>query len=255
MKKQPLFIFFLLAVLTLFATACASKTAAGTSSATDSGSANTQESSINTLSPTTQENSSDPIFRLAIGTMLLEDSELAILPEQAAQLLPLWQVYQNLINSDTAVQVEIDAIEKQIGESMLPEQIEAINGMEISDKSLSELFEKMGLEFDYGGRMGAQGTPGAGMRGTPFPGFESGEMPQGAMPDGGQRSGGGGEGFGGFMGGGMAPEGMPNLQGQMDPSFQTTREAQMTSRQNSGLNPMLLNALIELLEGKIQANS
>jgi hypothetical protein len=255
MKKQPLFIFFLMAILTLFATACASNTAAGTSSATDSGSANTQESRINSDSTTTQENSSDPIFQLAIGTMLLEDSELAILPEQAAQLLPLWQVYQNLINSDTAAQVEIDAIEKQIEDSMLPEQIEAINGMEISDKSLSELFENMGLEFGLGGRMGAQGTPGAGMSGTPFPGFEPGEMPEGAMPGGGQRNSGGGERFGGGMGGGMAPEGMPDMQGQMDPSLQTTREAQMASRQNSGLNPMLLNALIEFLEGKIQANS
>jgi hypothetical protein len=73
-------------------------------------------------------------------------------------------------------------------------------------------------------------------------------MPDGAMPGGGQRSGGGGEGFGG-VGGGMAPEGMPDMQGQMDPSLQTTREAQMASRQNSGLNPMLLNALIEFLEG------
>lgn len=138
---------------------------------------------------------------------------------------------------------------------MLPEQIVAINGMEISDKSLSELFEKMGLEFDYGGRMGAQGTPGAGLSGTPFPGFEPGEIPEGAMPGGGQRRYGGGEGFAGGMGGGMAPEGMPDLQGQMDPSLQTTRDAQMASRQNNELNPMLLNALIEFLEEKIQANS
>lgn len=78
-----------MAILTLFATACTSNTAAGTSSAKDSGSDNTQESSINIGSTTTQENSADPIYRLAIGTMLLEDSELAIQPEQAAQLLPL----------------------------------------------------------------------------------------------------------------------------------------------------------------------
>jgi hypothetical protein len=255
MKKQSLFLFSLMAILALIATACASNTAAGTSSTTDSGSANTQESSVNSDSTTTQENSSDPMFRLAIGTMLLEESELAIQLEQAAQLLPLWQVYQNLVNSDTAAQVEIDAIEKQIEDSMLAEQIAAIDEMDISNKSLSDLFENMGLELGFGGRMGAQGTPGAGMSGTPFPGFEPGEMPEGAMPGGGQRSRGGGEGFGGDMGGGMAPEGMPDMQGQMDPSLQTTREAQMASRQNSGVNPMLLNALIEFLEGKIQANS
>jgi PBP1b-binding outer membrane lipoprotein LpoB len=148
MKKQPLFIFFLMTILTLFATACASTTAAGTSNATA------------IASTTSQQNSADPIFQLAIGTMLLEDSELAVQPEQAAQLLPLWQVYQNLINSDTAAQVEIDAIEKQIQDSMLPEQMEAINGMGISENSLSELFENLGLGFGFGGRMGAQGTPG-----------------------------------------------------------------------------------------------
>jgi hypothetical protein len=232
-----------MAILAFFATACASTTAAGTSNATA------------IASTTSQQNSADPIFQLAIGTMLLVDSELAVQHEQAAQLLPLWQVYQNLINSDTAAQVEIDAIEKQIQDSMLPEQMEAINGMGISENSLSELFENLGLEFGFGGRMGAQGTPGAGMSGTPFPGFEPGVMPEGAMPGGGQRSGGGGEGFGGGMGGGMAPEGMPDMQGQMDPSLQTTREAQMASHLNRGLNPMLLNALIEYLEGIIQANS
>jgi hypothetical protein len=252
MNKQPLSIFFLVAILALVATACASNTAAGTSptAAADSGATNTLESNMDSGSTSTQENSTDPMFQLAIGTILLEDSELVVQPEQAAQLLPLWQVYKTLTNSDTAAQVEIDAIEKQIEDSMLPEQIAAIDDMEISNESMRELFENMGLELGFGGRMGAQETPGAEMSGTPFPRVEQGEMPQGVMPGGGQEFRGGGEGFGG-----MAPEVMAEMQRQIDPSLQTTREAQMASRQNPGVNPMLLNALIELLQGKIQANS
>jgi PBP1b-binding outer membrane lipoprotein LpoB len=157
MKKLPLYLYFLIAILAFFATGCANKTAAGTSSATDSGSASTQVGSINSSSTNSQEISTDTMFQLAMGTMLLEGSEMAIQPEQAAKLLPLWQVYQNLIDSETAAQVEIDAIEKQIEVSMLPEQIEAINGMEINEESLNELFENLGLEFGFGGRMGAQG--------------------------------------------------------------------------------------------------
>jgi hypothetical protein len=237
MKKQSLYIGILVAILALVSTACASSTAAGTSPTVSAESATNNPGEI----------SVEPIFQLAIGTMLLEDSQLAVGSEQAAQLLPLWQVYNNLTNSDTTAQAEIDAIEKQIKDSMLPEQMAAIQEMGINNESMRQLFESLGLEPGFGGRMGSQGTPESETGELPFQGGEGGSIPGGGMMRG---EGGGGPGLGG-----MAPEGMPGIQGQADPSLQATRQAQMGTRQNMGLNPMLLNALVELLQGKVQTNS
>jgi hypothetical protein len=220
---------FLLAIFILATAACANASAANPSSTT----------SVEGSPDIAQENTMDPIYRLALGTFFLENTALAVQAEQADQLLPLWQVYQTLVNSDTASQVEISALENQIQETMLAEQMEAIEAMQFDNEDLGELFQTLGLNSDFGGRMGAQGTPGAEISGTPFPIVGQGGMPQAVMP--GDRQ--------GFRG--MAPEGMPEMQGQVDPSLQTTRQAQMASRQNMKVNPMLLNALIELLQGKI----
>ncbi|MBL8107970.1 MAG: hypothetical protein JNJ72_20545, partial [Anaerolineales bacterium] len=50
------------------------------------------------------------ITKLVIGTLNLKGTGNAVTPEQAKELLPLWQVYLSLLKSDTAAQEEIDAL-------------------------------------------------------------------------------------------------------------------------------------------------
>ena len=56
---------------------------------------------------------------LAIGTLKLEDSDQPVSPDQAADLLPLWQVLNSLSHSDSAAPEEITAILEQIQETDL----------------------------------------------------------------------------------------------------------------------------------------
>ena len=70
--------------------------------------------------------------KLAIGTLKLESTSFALTPKEAADLLPLWQVYSSLITSDTAAQEEKDALAQQIQETMTSDQINAINSMNLT---------------------------------------------------------------------------------------------------------------------------
>ena len=115
--------------------------------------------------------------QLALGTMQLEDSELAVDETLAAELLPLWQALQSLSNSDTTAEVELRAVVKQIQDSMAPEQIQAIAAMQLTEDSLAEMFESGELGFGGFGRQG--GADGAGGGGFPgggggFPGGRPG---------------------------------------------------------------------------------
>ena len=68
-------------------------------------------------------------MRLLLGTFSLEDGDQAVSAEQAAQLLPLWKAMKSLSSSDTTSQDEINALIKQIEESMTEEQMTAIDAM------------------------------------------------------------------------------------------------------------------------------
>jgi len=52
--------------------------------------------------------------------------------EQARELLMDWQVYQEISQSDTAAQAEIDALIAQIQETMTSDQMQAITEMNIT---------------------------------------------------------------------------------------------------------------------------
>lgn len=134
--------------------------------------------------------------QLALGTMQLEDSELAVDEVLATELLPLWQALQSLSNSETTAEVELRAVVKQIQDSMAPEQIQAIVGMQLTEDSLSEMFENGDLGFGGFGRQG--GADGAGGGGFPGGGFPGGGFPGGGFPGGRPGGGAGGGGFGNF---------------------------------------------------------
>ena len=82
--------------------------------------------------------------KLAIATLKLEDTSQAVTTSQAAELLTLWEGYQSLSNSDTTSQVELDALVKQIQAAMTSEQIKAIDAMDLTDQSVSEVMSTLG---------------------------------------------------------------------------------------------------------------
>lgn len=178
------------------------------------------------------DNALSPMGQLALGTLRLEDSELAISEQQAAELLPLWQAMQSLSNSETTAQVELDAVVKQIQGAMTAEQVATIAAMQLTEDSLTEMMDSGDLgSRGFGGRNAAV----EGEDGFTFPpgGFEGGFGPPGGGP------GGGPGGFGGGFG------------GQLSEDDIATRRAQFAE---NGLGDMserfLTGAVVRLLQGK-----
>ena len=193
---------------------------------------------------------------LLVGTLKLEDTDQAVTKEEAAQLLPLWQAYLSLSNSQTAAEAEVEALLKQIQSTMTTQQLQAIEAMNLTSTDMLNLMQSMG-------GMGPQGTPNP----QSTPGFEipGGGFPSGNPPTGMQgnpptgSTGGTTRNF--PPGGGVIIQGGPGgdagsaaglgegqmLQGTPDPSMQATAQARF-STQASQVNTMLLAVLITKLE-------
>ena len=131
------------------------------------------------------------ITKLVIGTLNLKETENAVTPEQAQELLPLWQVYLSLLSSDTAAQEEIDALVEQIGETMTAEQTQAIESMQLSQEDMFAVMQENGLgmsgnrpqmssDSSSGSNSGSFGPPDGGGFAPP----DGGGMPGGGMPGG-----------------------------------------------------------------------
>jgi len=232
-------------------------------SACGSGSSSTAATQTANAQTSTGINAETPLStRLAIGTLELEDTELAVTAEQAKTLLPLWKAVKSLSSSDTATQAEIQAIYDQIQESMSAEQIAAIEAMEMTQEEMTSLMSKLGIEVgQFGGAGMANLTED--QRATQIAQFQAqGGMPAGDMPSGEIPFSGGGRpsGRGGNMppgGGGMPSGGIivggGDAAGGFDPGMmviegtQTTPGANIT-RRTFGMNQMFIEPLIKLLE-------
>ncbi len=167
--------------------------------------------------------------KLAIGTLMLEDTDLAVTAEQAKQLLPLWKAVRSLSSSDTVSQTEIQALYDQIQETMSAEQIQAIQTMEITPQKTQALMQKLGIE---GGFMAG----GSNLSESDIATRTAERQSSGGMPMGGPE----------MMGGGPPPEMMGGSQG-------TTRLTPVAGRQRmNGMNLMFVAPLIRLLEERAQ---
>jgi len=115
--------------------------------------------------------------RLALGTLILEDTEDAVTGDQARQLLPLWQILQG-----TALQGESErqAVAKQIASAMTEGQVNAIEAMQLTHEDEAAWVE-------------ARGPMGSSLTGDRKPGGGQG------MGGGLNRPGGGAGGSGGTM--------------------------------------------------------
>ncbi len=181
-----------------------------------------------------------PQMQLSMGTFLLEDTDLAVTPEQAAELLPLWKAVLSLSESDTAAQAEIDALYDQIEETMTSEQMQAIAEMNPTQEDIASLMDSLGLD-----NVDAAG----GFQGGNLPdGFDPDNLPEGFgpgnFPEGGQMGPGAGQGQGQGLGRGM-------FGGDLDPETLATMEArreEMGGSFRNRANLFLVEPLIEMLE-------
>jgi hypothetical protein len=181
-----------------------------------------------------------PVAQNIIGLLKLEDTELAVDPAQAETLLPLWQAYRSLLNSDTTAPAELEALQAQINQALTDKQQDAIADMDLSPEDMSTLMEELGVT-PFGGAAGDGPRVGPG---GAFP-SDGGPAEGIAPPDGGFVP---GQGVGpGIGGGGAAAEG---LDPQAIATLQASRPA---GRQGDRFSLVLLDPLIELLKERAGA--
>jgi len=161
--------------------------------------------------------------KLIIGTINLEETDYAVNAEQAAELLPMFYVLQDLNDSDTAAQEEIDGLINQIQETLTDDQVQAIDGMSLSMQDMFALTRGNSGDSSSSDNLPAFGTNGGGAGGPP-------DMPTG-----------------GFPGGGIPDGGMPST-GTTSTSDDTSAMPVMSSSTPSAL----FDAVIELLQKKIK---
>ena len=187
MKKVMILLVVVLAILAL--SACGGSTEPAASGA-NAGAANEVQTTV-LENVRLSDGYADALLvqtQLALGTLQLEDTDLAIDETLAAELLPLWRAVQSLGNSDTAAEAEVQAVINQIQDTMAPEQIAAITGMQLTEESLSSMIEDGTLALGGFGRGSAgEGTDSGGgfIRGGGLPGDGPGGGIPGSGPGGG----------------------------------------------------------------------
>jgi hypothetical protein len=109
----------------------------------------------------TYEDALSPRLLLALGILRLADTPAATTPEQAPELLMLWQALDNLTRSGTGADAEVNALLLQIEQTLTPEQVAAINTMQLTQMELQTWAVENGITIGSGTGTG-QGT-GQGM--------------------------------------------------------------------------------------------
>ncbi len=179
-------------------------------------------------------------MQLALGILKLADTEQAIPPEQAVELLTLWKALRSLSHSETVAAEELQAVVSQIQDTMTPAQLELIASMDLSFDDIGKIAEDLGLDFSMAGRFGDM-TPE--MQATMQAMRESGQFPDGGFGGG---PGGSGPGDGGPVGG---------FGGETDlsPEQRATALAERSGSRQAGLGipVLLLDAIVEYLSGQV----
>lgn len=163
-------------------------------------------------------------MELVVGTFKLEGTANAVTAEQAAKLIPLWEVYKDLSVSTSAAQEEVDALAQQIQGTMSAEQVQAITDMKLTRQDSFKVMQDLGIAS--ANRPNASGTPRPSGQG------------------------------GNFQGGGNGAPGAPDGSGQtLSPQQIATFQARRAQNDESGgqsnrIQPALFDALIKLLQSK-----
>jgi uncharacterized protein YceK len=171
-------------------------------------------------------NSLSGATKLALGTLKLEGTSQAVTAAQATELLTLWQAYASLSKSDTASQVELDALVKQIQGVMTADQLQAIEAMNLTEQAESDVMQSLGTSANTSVPVSTQGSTTLSQTG---PGGGPGGMP-----------GGGGDSVMSAIDGGVTTQSTPAVT-QASPNVGSTQ-----------VNSMLIQALIQMLETRSQ---
>jgi hypothetical protein len=116
--------------------------------------------------------------KLVAGTVKLEETEYKVTAEQATQLLPMFYVLQELNDSGSTAQEEIDGLVSQIQETLTKDQLQAIDDMSLSMQDVFALTQ--GSSKNTSNATSPSGIQGSGASGPPDMGGMSGgpgEMP------------------------------------------------------------------------------
>ena len=161
--------------------------------------------------------------KLVLGTINLEETEYIVTAEQATQLLPMFYVLQELNDSKSAAQEEIDGLVNQVQKTLTKDQLQAIDDMSLSMQDVFAL---------------TQGSSKDSSKTSSTTGANTGGVGAGGPPD-----------MGGMPGGG------PGETGSGAPSTGTTSAGNSTSSMpamSTGTPSALFDTAIELLKKKVQ---
>lgn len=104
--------------------------------------------------------------QLALGTLELQGTADEVTPEQAAALLPLWQALRGTTRSGAAATAEVEALLAQIEEVLMPDQLQAIADLQLTQDDLRAWATASGIALGTGegaGSMGGGGGMGRGL--------------------------------------------------------------------------------------------
>ena len=182
MKTATLFALVLLVVLSL---AACGQEAKDTADGTNAG-----------LS-TSYDNALPAVMQLVVGTLRLENTDMAVSAAQATDLLPLWKGYRSLSGSDAASSAELEALDGQILAAMTSEQIQAVAAMQLTREDLDAAMDELGIVSPRGGASSdlsdeereALRAERQAQGGFPVEGGVPGAPPESMAPGGGQAPG------------------------------------------------------------------
>ena len=192
---------------------------------------------------------------LVVGTMKLEDTDLAVTATQAKSLLPLWQTYQSLSSSSTTATEEMNALIDQIKAAMTTQQVDKITSLKLTQQDMMTAMSDAGLAFGGpNGTLDPNATPGPNQQFFQGSGPDSTGSGQ-SFSSGGPPPAGAGPVGGGPGGGSAPPSGGFVIQGDTGgpgavPGQSATPQAVRGNGFANRVPPPLLNALIEILKKK-----
>ncbi|HDD62380.1 MAG: hypothetical protein DRI65_08225 [Chloroflexota bacterium] len=161
------------------------------------------------------ENALSPALQLVVGTLMLEETDLALDAEMATTLIPYWKLYTTLTESDSTALEELDALVNEIEGLMTTDQINYIVGLELTQESMLTIIEELGIMEDL--RTGEGDGTGAN---------RPEGMPEGTRPGGGQ--------------GRSGAEGV-------DPELMATMQASRAEEGGAGTNRMIKPLIVQLI--------
>lgn len=165
------------------------------------------------------ENALSPALQLVVGTLMLEETDLALDTEMATTLIPYWKLYISLTESDSTAPEEFNALINDIEGLMTTDQINYIVGLELTQESMFTIIDELGVTEEMRSEGLGDGT-GA-------------NRPEGAVPGG---------------GGGQGRSGAEGVDPALMATMQASRAEEGGARTNRLIKPLIIKLISQLEE-------